>query len=685
MDRKKGQISVNTENIFPIIRKWLYSDHDIFLRELVSNASDAIHKYQDLLRFGDAPADPGFEPRIEVVYDADEKTLSVSDNGLGMTAEELERYINQIAFSGALDFVQKYKDKSDGSGIIGHFGLGFYSVFMVSEHVTIETKSWNGAAEAVRWDSDEGQDFEMGPSDRAERGTTVLLHLDAEAEKEFTGPRFREILDKYCQFMPYPIYFHDVKADADAAERRTTAYKSRLEAYEKRRKEAADKGENFEEEAPTPADDPSAKPVNNTEPLWLKKASDCKDEDYKAFYHEAFRDFREPLFWIHLNMDYPFRLKGILYFPQYENKYESLEGRIKLYNNQVFVADNIKEVIPDFLFLLKGVLDCPDLPLNVSRSFLQNDAYVRKLSDHIVRKVADRLNKLFKDDRERYASYWKDIEIFVKYGCLRDHKFFDRVKDCLLFRTTEDSFKTLAELGENVSYVAEPEKQALYIRNAKEQGKMVLVLNGELDPHFIQFLEQQTKLRFRSLDSFPDEGEKKPSEAEAEKASLAAYTGLFRKAVGDAKLEIQLQKLGNSAPPALIRESEENRRMQEMRRSFERMQGRESQMDLDALFPLERKLVLNLDSALVQRLRPAADETTADDTAAADDAAKTTDAPAADSAAAPPAPLGQRERLAKTLYELALLAHGSLQSEQLADFVQENAQLLAELAERWLA
>lgn len=647
MQTKSGQISVNTENIFPIIRKWLYSDQDIFLREVVSNATDAISKYKRLLEFGEARAEGEEEFRIDVIYDSAAKTLQIIDNGIGMTAEEVEKYINQIAFSGAMDFVEKYKDKGDATGIIGHFGLGFYSVFMVSEHVTIDSLSYQEGAEAVRWQSSDGQEFSLSAGDKSSRGTCITLNFDQEAEKELTAEKLREILHKYCQFMPYPIYFSDVVGDKEAQDQREKSYQTRLESYEKRRKESLDKGEAFDESEPEKPQDFALHAINNTAPLWLKAPKDCTETEYLDFYKEAFNDYRKPLFWIHLNMDYPFRLQGILYFPQAENRYETLEGRIKLYNNQVFVADNIKEVIPEFLFLLKGVIDCPDLPLNVSRSFLQNDAYVKKLSEHIIRKVADKLTQLYKNEREAYNGYWKDISVFVKYGCLREEKFFERVKEALLFETVDGEFKTREELGETIYYVAEPEKQSVYIRHAKEQSRTVVILNHELDMPFIQMLEMKlSPVKFVRIDAAV-EGKAATEE------DVKFFEQLFRAALHDENLKVEVQALDEKALPTMIKESEESRRMQEMRKQFERMSGNGEGMDFDSLFPIEQTLIVNSAHPLIKKLQAA-------------EAEETEKKPVYDA-------------MLKQLYKLAQLGHGSLQADALADYVVDSVQLLEEL------
>ena len=429
MTRREGSISVSTENIFPIIRKWLYSDQDIFIRELVANASDAIHKLErlDIMGEADVPEDTTY--KIDIVLDTDANTLEISDNGLGMTLEEIDKYINDIAYSGAVDFVNRCEESGDSSeGIIGHFGLGFYSAFMVASKVTIESLSWQSGAQPAHWSSENGMDYVMDQGSRQERGTSIIIELNPEAQEIFTADKVRETITKYCEFMPRPIYFTDVVGERTRQESREKYYQEALEKYNKEKAEAEEKGEVFEQTAPQEPQEIEPQPINDTSPLWLKMPSKCTDEEYIDFYHKACREYKDPLFWIHLNMDYPFNLKGILYFPVMENRYQTLDGRIKLYSNQVYVADNLEEIIPDFLFLLKGFIDIPDIPLNVSRSYLQNDGYVKKLSGHIVRKVADKLNQVFEDDRTAYEGYWKDIHIFIKYGVMRDPKFYERLK-----------------------------------------------------------------------------------------------------------------------------------------------------------------------------------------------------------------------------------------------------------------
>ncbi|NCC48978.1 MAG: molecular chaperone HtpG [Clostridia bacterium] len=651
MNKEKGQISVNTENIFPIIRKWLYSDRDIFLRELVSNAADAIAKLERLEALGEFTRPDGDQPKISVEYDSDAGTLVIEDNGIGMTAEEIRKYINQIAFSGVMDFVEKYKDKgAETEGIIGHFGLGFYSAFMVSDRVRIETLSFQAGAAAASWESDDGMAYEMGDCDRAARGSRITLTLSEEGREFIDGAKLREILDKYCGFMAYPIYFSDVIADQ---KRHEQAEKDAKEAAKKARKDAKEKGEDedaAEQKAlADAAGRPEPGPINDTTPLWLKKPSECTDEEYKSFYHKAFQDYRDPLFWVHLNLDYPFRLQGILYFPKTDNLYESLEGRIKIFYNQVFVADNIKEIIPEFLFLLKGTIDCPDLPLNVSRSFLQNDAYVSKLSTHIVRKVADRLNSLFKDQREQYEKYWQDIGVFVKYGMMRDEKFYDRVKDIALFKTVDGEHKTIADLGDTLLYTPDAKQQVAYVRMARERGLDVLVMDHDIDNHFMSFFEyKQNGKKFKRVDAELG-GEEGSSDR------LEAVQALFRKATANDKLEVKMQRLGEKSLPAMIAESEESRRMQEMRKQFEQMKSDgDDGMDIDSLFPLQQTLVVNEDQPLISRLLALAEV---------------------------PGKEEQASHLARHVYDLARLGHGSLTADDMAEFLRRSTDLLTELSQ----
>ena len=646
MNLERGNVSVNTENIFPIIRQWLYSDRDIFLRELVSNAADAIAKLRRLAAIGETELAEDEAFAIKVVFDQKNKTLSVEDNGIGMTADEIRKYINQIAFSGVMDFVEKYKDKGvEGEGIIGHFGLGFYSAFMVSDKVRIDTLSYVPGAAAAGWASEDGMAYELGPSEHKERGTKITLELSQEGAEFLTGDKIREILDKYCSFMPYEIYYTDLVAEEEAAASREKENKRIRKENEKKAKEAAKKGE----PAPEPEaeeTEPLPSPVNDTAPLWLKKPSECTDDEYKEFYKKTFQDYRDPLFWIHLNMDYPFNLKGILYFPRSENVYESLEGRIKIYYNQVFVADNIKEIIPEFLFLLKGTIDCPDLPLNVSRSFLQNDHYVGRLSAHIIRKVADKLKQLFENEREDYEKYWADIGVFVKYGMMREEKFYDRVKDILIFPTVDESFQTLDELSESILYTPDAKQQVAYVQMARARDLTVVVMDHEIDNHFMSFVEfKNPKVKFKRVDA--ELGGQDTDSIHAER-----LTELFRKVSGQEELEVKVQSLGEQALPAMIIESEESRRMQEMRSQFERMGGSGDGMDFASMFPLQLTLVINDDQPLVSRLSALADLP------------------------------GQEEKadlVAKQVYDLARLGHGSLTAEDMAQFLARSAELLDQL------
>jgi len=636
METKSGKVSVTTENIFPVIRQWLYSDQDIFVRELVSNCADAIAKHRRLTELGKAKADEKEDYKINVIYDDDAKTVVFEDNGIGMTAEEVDKYINQIAFSGALDFVTKYQEQStDKSGIIGHFGLGFYSAFMVADKVRIDTLSFEEGAEAVSWESEDGMDYTIDSSERTTRGTAITIKLSEEAAKLFDSATLRMTLRKYCSFVPADIYFIDVKAD-----------RLHAEAEEKRKKEAEEKGEEFK------PSDISYAPINNKSPLWLKKPSECTPEEYKSFYHSVFNDGADPLFWIHLNMDYPFTLQGILYFPKTDNVYQSLEGRIKIYNHQVFVADNIEEIIPDFLFLLQGCLDCSDLPLNVSRSALQQDEYVKKLSGHIIKKVSDKLNELFKNDRDAYEGYWSDISVFVKYGMMKEEKFYDKVNKICLFKTVDGKHLTMDELTaekKQVRYTNDKVAQAAYIEMAKNDGFDVIVLDEEIDDNFISFLEYKYQdLRFKRVDA-------DLSGEDSDDETRKALSDIFKSAISDDSLTISAKAMGKDSMPALIMESEQNRRMQDMRKQYERMGAvaGKSDVNLDELFPINRELVLNTDSELIAALKKLGQD---------DDKEKV-------------------NRLALHIYDQARLAHGSLDSEGVTRFLKFNSELLSKTAE----
>ena len=569
-----GTVSIHAENIMPVIKQWLYSDKDIFMREVVSNACDAISKHRRLVASGEAEKDEN-PYRIDVVVDKAAGTLTFTDNGIGMTADEVEKYIAQVAFSGASDFIQKYaKDgENEDTKIIGHFGLGFYSVFMVSKKVVIDTKSYTGAP-AVRWTSEDGMSYDMEESDRTERGTSITLTIN-DADSDFLNVwTVRATLDKHCAFMPVPIYLSEIPEPAREGE----------EAPEKKEPEQ----------------------VNDPNPLWMRKPTDCTDEDYKAFYHKVFHDYEDPLFWIHLNAEYPFNLKGILYFPRIKNELSASEGMVKLYNNQVFVADNIKEVIPEFLLLLKGVIDCPDLPLNVSRSFLQNDGYVRKMSAYITRKVADRLLSEFNNNREEYQRYWDDIHPFVKYGFMRDDKFYDRAKKALLFKTTSGAYLTLEEYrnrnadGEEctVYYTSDEKRQAQMIKLYTDQGRDVVILNTLIDTNFISFLEyaeHEQKITFRRVDAATDSLTEKGETSEDDRAKLEAR---FRAAMNDSELTVSLKPFKSDDMIAMITVDEQNRRLTEM---SARWGGR------DMNLPEKRTLALNSKHPLIHWIENAPD------------------------------------------------------------------------------
>ena len=569
-----GIVSIHAENIMPVIKQWLYSDKDIFMREVVSNACDAISKHRRLVASGEAEKDEN-PYRIDVVVDKAAGTLTFTDNGIGMTADEVEKYIAQVAFSGASDFIAKYANdgENEDTKIIGHFGLGFYSVFMVSKKVVIDTKSYTGAP-AVRWTSEDGMSYDMEESDRTERGTSITLTIN-DADADFLNVwTVRATLDKHCAFMPAPIYLSEIPEPAKEGE----------EAPEKKEPEQ----------------------VNDPNPLWMRKPTDCTDEDYKAFYHKVFHDYEDPLFWIHLNAEYPFNLKGILYFPRIKNELSASEGMVKLYNNQVFVADNIKEVIPEFLLLLKGVIDCPDLPLNVSRSFLQNDGYVRKMSAYITRKVADRLLSEFNNNREEYQRYWDDIHPFVKYGFMRDDKFYDRAKKALLFKTTAGAYLTLEEYrnrnsdGEEctVYYASDEKRQAQMIKLYTDQGKDVVILNTLIDTNFISFLEyaeHEQKITFRRVDAATDSLTEEGETSEDDRAKLETR---FRTAMNDSELTVSLKPFKSDDMIAMITVDEQNRRLTEM---SARWGGR------DMNLPEKRTLVLNSKHPLIHWIENAPD------------------------------------------------------------------------------
>ncbi len=625
---ERGSLSITSENIFPIIKKWLYSDHDIFVREMVSNGCDAITKLKKLSLMGEYEAPDGEQYRIDVITDAEEKTLTFVDNGIGMTADEVKTYINQIAFSGAQSFLEQYKDKANEDQIIGHFGLGFYSAFMVADRVTIDTLSYQEGAEAVHWESEEGVEFEMGEGDHESHGTTITLYLNEDSYEFSNEYRIKEVLEKYCSFMPVEIYYtnaNEVKEEPQPevvdAEAKTVSEDETAEEAEEAIEaegEAADseEGENEAEEA-----EPTEKPVNNPNPLWTKHPNDCTEEEYKEFYRHVFHDYKEPLFWIHLNMDYPFNLKGILYFPKINMEYDAIEGTIKLYNNQVFIADNIKEVIPEFLLLLKGVIDCPDLPLNVSRSALQNDGFVKKISDYITKKVADKLSGMYKVERENYEKYWDDISPFIKFGCLKDEKFEEKMRDFIIFKNLEGKYVTLPEYleaakddtaevntaddstsGEEkkpsiVYYVTDLVQQSQYVNLFKESGLDAVVLTHNIDQPFINSLEaKKEEIRFQRIDADVTDTFRNEIPEEELKEKTDALTELFRKVLGKEKLEVKVESLKNKTISSMITLSEESRRMQDMMKMYS-MNG----MGMDAdMFGGGETLVLNAENALVQ-------------------------------------------------------------------------------------
>ena len=666
MENKHGNLSINSENIFPIIKKWLYSDHDIFYRELISNGCDAITKLKKLDMMGEYSLPDNYEPKIQILVNPEEKTLKFIDNGLGMTADEVEEYINQIAFSGASDFLEKYKDKANEDQIIGHFGLGFYSAFMVADQVTIDTLSYQEGAHPVHWSCDGGTEFDMKEGTKDSVGTTMTLYLNEDCLEFANEYRAREVIEKYCSFMPIPIYLNKANAEPeyetiDPADKREddTVIETVIEEAKTEEKENENGEKEIVEVSPRTEKLKIVKrPVslNDTNPLWAKTPKDCTDEEYKEFYRKVFHDYKEPLFWIHLNMDYPFNLKGILYFPKINTEYDSIEGTIKLYNNQVFIADNIKEVIPEFLMLLKGVIDCPDLPLNVSRSALQNDGFVKKISEYITKKVADKLTGMCKTEKENYEKYWDDISPFIKYGCLRDDKFCDKMNDYILFKNLEHKYLTLpeclkadeeeaekdaqqtegsenAENSEHVEssentvevenadgtsatgsdteepeeekdtrkivyYVTDEQQQSQYINMFKEQGMDAVILDHNIDSSFITQLERRNeKFKFMRIDADVTESLKEESSEEELKEETDALTETFRKAIGNDKLTVKVEKLKNENVSSIITLSEEGRRMQEMMKMY--AMGGMGGMD-SSMFGGDVSLTLNANHALVK-------------------------------------------------------------------------------------
>ena len=679
MTNEQGNLAINSENIFPIIKKWLYSDHDIFIREVVSNACDAITKLKKLDLMSEASLPDDYKAKIEVEVNPEDKTITFTDNGLGMTADEVKEYINQIAFSGAADFLEKYKDKANEEQIIGHFGLGFYSVFMVADSAEIHTLSYKEGSEAVHWESDGGLTFEMGPSDKDTVGTQIILHLNEDSYEFANEYRVREVLDKYCSFMPVEIFLTKANAEPEyetIPSEEVTEEDTVIEEIVEEPKED-DKKEGEKAKEPVKKTKILKRPVSisDTHPLWAKHPNECTEEEYKTFYRKVFNDYREPLFWIHLNMDYPFNLKGILYFPKVNLEYENVEGMIKLYNNQVFIADNIKEVIPEFLMLLKGVIDCPDLPLNVSRSALQNDGFVKKISDYITKKVADKLSGMCKTDRENYEKYWDDISPFIKFGCLKDEKFKEKIKDYVLFKDLDDKYSTLKEYLETIPepeveaevveegkedeksseeteapkkivyYVTDLQQQSQYVKMFREQDMNAVVLLHNIDQPFVSALEAgDDDVKFQRIDADLTDAFKEEGDEEKLKEDTETLKELFRKATGKDQLEVKVEKLKNDKVSSMITLSEEARRMQDMMKMYSAngMGGME-------LPDVGQTLVLNANNDLVQYLLANKDGEHSD-------------------------------MFCKQLYDLAMISHQPLQADKMTEFINRSNEIMMLLA-----
>ena len=662
---KKGSLSITSENIFPVIKKWLYSDHDIFYRELISNGCDAITKLKKLELMGEYEKPEEVEYKIQVSVNPTDKTITIEDNGLGMTEEEIDKYINQIAFSGVQDFMEKYKDKANEDQIIGHFGLGFYSAFMVADKVEINSLSYQKDAKPVHWESEGGINFEMAEGDKKEVGTSIKLYLNEESTEFANEYRAREVIEKYCAFMPVNIFLKNETAEPeyetiekDELTHKDTVVETVIEPAKTEEKEKEDGTKETVEVEPSREKYKILKrPValNDTDPLWNKHPNECTDEQYKDFYRKVFRDYKEPLFWIHLNMDYPFNLKGILYFPKINMEYDSLEGTIKLYNNQVFIADNIKEVIPEFLMLLKGVIDCPDLPLNVSRSALQNDGFVKKISDYITKKVADKLSGMCKTDRENYEKYWDDIAPFIKFGYIKDEKFAEKMGDYILYKNLEGKYLTLNDcLEENkekhentIFYVTNEKEQSQYINLFKEEGIDAVIMPAAIDNPFISHVEQKHEgLKFLRIDtdlnaSFKEEVKE---DDEAFKKTSEELTEVFKKALNNDKLDIKVEKMKNASVASMITVSEETRRMQDMMKMYS-MGG----MDMSAFGATGETLVLNANHPLVKYVL---DNKEGENTA----------------------------KICEQLYDLASLAHGQLSPERMTGFVNRSNDIMMIMA-----
>ena len=679
---KKGSLSISSENIFPIIKKWVYSDHDIFFREMVSNGCDAITKLKKLDMMGEYQLPDDYKPQIRVVVSPEDKTLKFIDDGLGMTEDEVEEYITQIAFSGATEFLEKYKDKTSEDDMIGHFGLGFYSAFMVADEVHIDTLSYKEGAKPVHWVSDGGTEYEMSEGDKEGVGTEITLFLNEDSLQFANEYRAREVLEKYCSFMPVPIYLEKANAEQEyetideADLKEDDVVVERIHEEAKMEEKENENGETEMVEV-SPAKDKvkinkRPVPLNDTTPLWTKHPNECSKEDYIDFYRKVFMDYKEPLFWIHLNMDYPFNLKGILYFPKINTEYDSVEGTIKLYNNQVFIADNIKEVIPEFLMVLKGVIDCPDLPLNVSRSALQNDGFVNKIADYISKKVADKLSGMCKTDKESYEKYWDDISPFIKFGCLKDEKFCDKMTDYILFKNIDHKYLTLKECVENnggkledkkaekpegdnaenkeqttIYYVTDEQQQSQYINMFRAQGQDAVILSHNIDSPFITQLEQRNpELKFQRIDADVNASSKEEvseEEKEAFQKTTDELVALFRKELGNENLEVKVEKIKDESVAAMITLSEESRRMQDMMKMYG-MAGMDPSM-----FGTTGTLVLNANHPLVQYVQAHKDEE-------------------------------NTGIFCKQLYDLAMLAHKPLSPEEMTAFVQRSNEIMLKLA-----
>ena len=694
MSNKHGSLSITSENIFPVIKKWLYSDHDIFYRELISNGCDAITKLKKLDMMGEYALPEGYRPKIQVIVNPEEKTLTFIDNGLGMTAEEVDEYINQIAFSGATDFLEKYKDKASEEQIIGHFGLGFYSAFMVADEVHIDTLSYQEGASPVHWECDGGTEFDMTDGSMDTVGTRITLFLNEDCLEFANEYRAREVIEKYCSFMPTEIYLSKANAETeyetiDVADKQDTdeVVEEIHEEAKFEEKEKEDGTKELVEVSPAKEKLKIVKrpvPLNDTAPLWTKNPSECSKDDYIAFYRKVFMDYKEPLFWIHLNMDYPFNLKGILYFPKINTEYDSIEGTIKLYNNQVFIADNIKEVIPEFLMLLKGVIDCPDLPLNVSRSALQNDGFVNKISEYITKKVADKLAGMCKTDKENYEKYWDDISPFIKFGCLKDNKFCDKMNDYILFKDIDQKYTTLPELlvaeeekkeaseqdissdaekeqntdtdadaasdadtkddRKTIYYVTDMNQQSQYINMFREQGMNAVVLDHTIDSSFISQLEQRNQhYKFMRIDADLTESLVEETSAEELKDTADTLSEIFKKALGKDKLTVKVEKFKNKDISSVITLSEESRRMQDMMKMYN-MYGMDSSM-----FGQDETLVLNANNELVQYILNHQDN-------------------------------DHTDLFCKQLYDLAMISNQPLAPEAMTAFIARSNQIMMLLA-----